>query len=286
MKFRIVEDCRKDYPVRVICRALDVSASGYYAWRDRPESPRKAENHRLLGDIQRLHHEHAGRYGSPRIHIALGEEGWTVSRGRVARVMRRHGIQAKQRRAFRPCTTDSNHTLPVAPNLLNRQVAPDAPGRAWVADISYIPTDGGWLYLAVVLDLFSRKVVGWAMRDHMRTELPLAALMMATQRQKLSRGLIQHSDRGSQYASHEYRKALKNSALVASMSRKANCGDNAPMESFFGTLKTELVNGRRYAPREEAKRDLFAYIDGYDNRRRLHSALGYITPEQAELRAA
>jgi transposase InsO family protein len=197
MKFRIVEDCREDYPVRVICRALDVSASGYYAWRDRPESPRKAENRRLLGDIQRLHREHGGRYGSPRLHIALGEEGWTVSRGRVARVMRRHGVQAKQRRAFRPCTTDSNHTLPVAPNLLDRQFSPDAPGRAWVADISYIPTDEGWLYLAVVLDLFSRKVIGWAMRDHMRTELPLAALMMATQRQKPPPGLIHHSDRGS-----------------------------------------------------------------------------------------
>jgi len=138
----------------------------------------------------------------------------------------------------------------------------------------------------VVLDLFSRKVVGWAMRDHMRTELPLAALMMATQRQKPPPGLIHHSDRGSQYASHDYRKALENSGLTASMSRKANCWDNAPMESFFGTLKTELVNGRRYATREEAKRDLFAYIEGYYNRRRLHSALGYITPEQAELRAA
>ena len=285
MKFRIVEDCREDYPVRVICRALDVSASGYYAWRDRPESPRKAENRRLLDDIQRLYHEHRGRYGSPRIQIALGEEGWTVSRGRVARVMRHHGIQAKRRRAFRVCTTDSNHDLPVAPNLLNRKFSPGAPRRAWVADISYIPTDEGWLYLAVVLDLFSRKVVGWAMRDHMCTELPPAALMMATQRQKPPRGLIHHSDRGSQYASHDYRKALKNSGLKQPMSGKGNCWDNAPMESFFGTLKSELVHDHRYATRDEAKRDLFAYIEGYYNRRRLHSAIGYITPEQAELRA-
>jgi transposase InsO family protein len=199
--------------------------------------------------------------------------------------MRRHGIRAGRRKAFRVCTTDSNHALPVAPNLLDRDFSPSAPNRTWVADITYIPTDEGWLYLAVVLDLFCRKVVGWAMRDHLRTELPLAALTMAIQRQRPTSGLIHHSDRGSQYASGEYSKTLKNNGIIASMSRRANCWDNAPMESFFGSLKSELVHGQRYPTRDAARRDLFFYMEAYYNRQRLHSALGYITPEQAELQA-
>jgi transposase InsO family protein len=176
--------------------------------------------------------------------------------------------------------------LPVAPNRLDRDFDPAKPNQTWLTDITYIPTDEGWLYLAVVLDLFSRKAVGWAMRDHMRTELPLAALTMAIQRQRPQPGPLHHSDRGSQYAAGDYRKALKNNGIVQSMSRKGNCWDNAPMESFFGSLKAELVHGARYATRDAARRDLFAYIEGYYNRQRLHSALGYITPDQAELRAA
>lgn len=286
MRFRIVEDCRNDYPVRVLCDALGVSSSGYYAWRVRPESPRHTANQQLLDDIRRLHADHRERYGAPRIHAALRAQGRTVSRGRVERLMRRHGLRAHRPRAFRVCTTDSDHALPIAPNLLDRDFAPGAPNQVWLTDITYVPTDEGWLYLAVVLDLFSRKAVGWAMRDHMRTELPLAALTMAVQRQKPGAGLLHHSDRGSQYASDDYRKALKNHGMIQSMSRKGNCWDNAPMESFFGTAKSELVHHQRYPTREVAKRDLFAYIEGYYNRKRLHSALGYRTPEQAELQAA
>lgn len=286
MRFRIVEDCRNDYPVRVLCDALGVSSSGYYAWRMRPESPRHTANQQLLDDIRRLHADHRERYGAPRIHAALRAQGRTVSRGRVERLMRRHGLRAQRPRAFRVCTTDSNHALPIAPNLLDRDFASTAPNQVWLTDITYVPTDEGWLYLAVVLDLFSRKAVGWAMRDHMRTELPLAALTMAVQRQKPGAGLLHHSDRGSQYASDDYRKALKNHGMIQSMSRKGNCWDNAPMERFFGTAKSELVHHQRYPTREAAKRDLFAYIEGYYNRKRLHSALGYRTPEQAELQAA
>lgn len=286
MRFRIIEDCRGEYPVRVLCDALGVSPSSYYAWRTRPESARKAANRQLLADIQGLHDQHRKRYGAPRIHAALRAQGRTVSRGRVERLMRRHGIRAERPRAYRVCTTDSNHALPVAPNRLDRDFSPAAPNQVWLTDITYVPTDEGWLYLAVILDLFSRKAVGWAMRDHLRTELPLAALTMAIQRQRPTPGLLHHSDRGSQYASAEYRKALKDHGIVQSMSRKGNCWDNAPMESFFGTAKSELVHHQRYPTREAAKRDLFAYIEGYYNRQQLHSALGYITPEQAELRAA
>ncbi|CAO3439132.1 Transposase [Azospirillum doebereinerae] len=198
----------------------------------------------------------------------------------------RHGLRAQRPRAFRVCTTDSNHALPIAPNLLDRNFAPAAPNQVWLTDITYVPTDEGWLYVAVVLDLFSRKAIGWAMRDHLRTELPLVALTMALQRQRPAPGLLHHSDRGCQYASAEDRKALESHGITQSMSRKGNCWDNAPMESFFGTLKSELVHHRRYATREDAKRDLFAYIEGYCNRQRLHSAIGYRTPEQAELHAA
>lgn len=286
MRFRIIEDCRDDYPVRVLCDALGVSPSGYHAWRTRPESPRQAANRQLLDDIRRLHADHRERYGAPRIHAALRAQGRTVSRGRVERLMHRYGLRAQRPRAFRVCTTDSNHALPIAPNLLDRNFTPAAPNQVWLTDITYVPTDEGWLYLAVVLDLFSRKAVGWAMRDHLRTELPLAALTMALQRQRPAPGLLHHSDRGCQYASADYRKALKSHGITPSMSRKGNCWDNAPMESFFGSLKSELVYHRRYATRDDAKRDLFAYIEGYYNRQRLHSAIGYITPEQAELQAA
>lgn len=286
MRFRFIEDCRDEYPVRVLCDALDVSPSGYYAWRSRPESPRKVANRCLLADIRRIHDQHRRGYGAPRIHATLRAEGMAVSRGRVERLMRRHGIRAHRSKAFRVCTTDSNHALPIAPNLLDRNVTPAAPNQVWVSDITYVATDEGWLYVAAILDLFSRKVVGWAMRDHLRTELPLAALTMAIQRQRPGPGLLLHSDRGCQYASAAYRKALKSHGFVQSMSRKGNCWDNAPMESFFGSLKAELVHEQHYPTREAAKRDLFAYIEGYYNRQRLHSALGYITPEQAELRTA
>jgi putative transposase len=261
-------------------------AVGLYAWRSRPESSRKIANRELLADIRRVHVQHRARYGAPRIHAELRAEGHTVSRKRVARVMRQHGIRARAPRRFRVCTTNSKHSLPVAENLLDQNFVADRPDQVWLADITYIPTGEGWLYLAVILDLFTRKVVGWAMRDHLRAELTIAALTMAIQRRRPIAGLIHHSDRGSQYAAGDYRDILQAAAIVPSMSRKGNCWDNAPMESFFGTLKTELVHLSEYPNRDAARRDLFAYIEGYYNRQRRHSAIGFITPKRAEAKSA
>jgi transposase InsO family protein len=286
MKFGFIADHQEKWPVRTLCEVLGVSPAGYYAWRCRPESARAAANQNLLADVRRLHAQHQGRYGSPRMHAALRAEGRGVSRGRIERLMRRHGIRAVASRRFRPVTTDSHHGLPVAPNLLEQRFVASAPNQVWLADLTYVPTGEGWLYLAAVLDLATRKVVGWAMRDHLRTELAAAALVMATQRQRPGPGLIHHSDRGSQYASGEYRKLLAEAGMKASMSRTGNCYDNAPMESFFHTLKVELVHHRRWATRDEARRDLFSYVEGYYNRQRMHSALGYLSPEQAERKMA
>lgn len=273
MSFRFIRDHADRWPIRLMWRVIEVSASGYYAWRSRPESARAASNRTLLADVRRLHAEHRGRYGRPRMHAALRAEGRTASRGRIARLMRRHGIRALAGRRFRPCTTGSRHYLPIAPNLLKQEFVAAAPNRVWLADITYIATGKGWLgfgmmprimrrlrYLAAVLDLATRKIVGWSMRGHMRTELPLAALMMAAQRQRPAKGLICHSDRGSQYASEAYGKQIAALKAKPSMSRTACCYDNAPMESFFHTLKVELAHQQRWSTREDAKRDLFAYI--------------------------
>ena len=286
MRFGFIREHAATWPIRLMCRVLQVSASGYYAWRVRPDSARRVANRHLLGDIRRLEAEHRGRYGSPRMHAALRSEGRTVSRGRIARLMRHNGIRALAGRRFRPCTTDSRHEFPIAPNLLKQVFTATAPNTVWLADITSIATGEGWLYLAAVLDLATRKIVGWAMRDHMRTELPLAALMMAAQRRCPGAALIHHSDRGSQYAAEAYRKQLTTMTAAPSMSRTGCCYDNAPMESFFHTLKVELVHQRRWKTRDEARRDLFAYIEGYYNRRRIHSALGYQTPDQAEQQMA
>ena len=286
MMFRFIDAHREDWPVCVMCKVLGVSPSAYYAWRCRPESARAAANRTLLADVRRLHGQHRGRYGSPRMHAALRAEGRGVSRGRVERLMRQHGIQAAASRRFRPVTTDSHHGLPVAPNLLEQRFEASAPNQVWLADLTYVPTGEGWLYLAAVLDLATRKVVGWAMRDHLRTDLAAAALVMATQRQRPGPGLVHHSDRGSQYASGAYRELLTKAGMRASMSRTGNCYDNAPMESFFHTLKVELVHRRHWATRDEARRDLFSYMEGYYNRQRMHSALRYLSPEQAERQMA
>jgi putative transposase len=286
MRFRFIEDRRADYPVTIMCGVLGVSPAGYYAWRSRPESRRSAANRDLVNDIKRVHRDTHGRYGSPRIHIELKAQGRGVSRGRIERLMRHHGIRAIMARPRRVRTTDSRHDLPIAPNLLDRNFIAAAPNRIWLADITYIETDQGWLYLAAVMDLYSRRIVGWAMRDHLRAELPLAALTMAISAQRPGAGLIHHSDRGVQYASADYRKLMHSAGFQASMSRKADCYDNAPMESFFHTLKTELVHHRQYATREQAKRDIFTYIEGFYNRTRRHSAIGYISPIEMELKAA
>jgi putative transposase len=279
MRFRFIEDRRIDYPVRVMCDVLDVSRAGYYAWRSRPESARSVENRELLEDIQQVHCDNRGRYGSPRVHVELKTRGRGVSRGRVERLMRRHGIRAIMARPRRVRTTDSRHDHPIAPNLIERNFSAVAPNRIWLADITYVETDQGWLYLAAVMDLYSRKIVGWAMQDHMRAELPLTALRTAISAQRPGAGLIHHSDRGVQYASAEYRHLVQSAGFRASMSRKADCYDNAPMESFFHTLKTELVHHEQYATREQAKRSIFAYIEGYYNRASEHPSV-YVVEEK------
>jgi putative transposase len=279
MSFRFIEDHRDAYPVRLMCAVLEVSPAGYYAWRERPVSERTKSNATLLAAIRQVHQDSSGRYGSPRVHAVLRRQGRGTSRGRIARTMRRHGIRAIMAPPRRVRTTDSRHDLPIAPNLVARDFIAPAPNRVWLADITYIPTAEGWLYLAAVMDLFSRKIVGWAMRDHMQVELASAALMMAVQQQRPQAGLIHHSDRGVQYASHAYRDALTSVGITASMSRKADCYDNAPMESFFHTLKTELVHHRQYQTRAEAQRDIFAFIEGFYNRASEHPSV-YVVEEK------
>ena len=280
MRFRFIEDHRDVFLVRVMCAVLEVSASGYYAWRERPESRRAAADRELLTEVRRVHANSRRRYGSPRVHAALRSEGKQVGRNRVARLMHRNGIQARQKRRFRK-TTDSNHSFPLAPNLLARQFTAAAPNKLWLADITCVPTLEGWLYLAVVLDMFSRKVVGWAMSDTMPQELTVAALRMAITNRQPGKGLLHHSDRGSQYAAHAYRRLLDEYGMLCSMSRKGDCWDNAPMESFFGSMKTELEDGP-YETRQAAKTALFGFIEGFYNRHRLHSAIGYVTPNHKE----
>lgn len=286
MIFSSINRHRNRWPVRLQCRVLGVSASGFYAWCNRRPGKRAAANQNLLKDIRRIHWDNHKLYGSPRVHAALRAEGQKIGRKRVEKLMRQNNLAAMSKRRVRVMTTDSKHNLPVAPNILDRNFGALAPNEKWLADITYIPTDEGWLYLATILDLYSRKIVGWAMRDHMRTELCLAALMMAVQRQRPGAGLIHHSDRGSQYASDDYRHALTDAGMVQSMSRKGNCWDNAPAESFFHTLKTERVHHNHYATREEARQDLFHYIEGYYNTHRIHSAINYLTPVQMEKTAA
>src|ERR1700730_8653965 len=222
MKFRLIEDQRERFAGRVVWDVMGVSRAGYYAWRGRPESPRKMANRALLTEIRRVHTTHRGRYGAPRIHAALRADGQTASRSRVERLMHHYGIPARTLRRFRVRTTDSHHDLPIAPNRLDQKFAAGQPNQVWLADITYVPTEEGWLYLAVVLDLFTRKIVGWAMHDHMRAELTIAALTMAIQRQKPPSGLTHHSDRGRQYAAADYRKVHDAAGMIQSMSRKEN----------------------------------------------------------------
>lgn len=282
MRFSFIEQHAATYPVRVMCRVLGVSASGCYGWRGRPPSARTTANVTRLGDVRCIQARHQGRYGSPRINAALRAEERGCSRGSVERLMQRHGIRALAGRRFRPCMTDSRHYLPIAPNLLAQRFIARAPNRIWLADIIYLATGEGWLYLAAVPDLATRKIVGWAMRDYMRTELPLAAVMMAAQRQRPACGLIHHSDRGSQYAAGAYVDHLAAIGATPSMSRTGICYDNASMESFFDTLKVELVHQCRGTTHADARQAMFGYIEEYYNRHRMHSALGYLTPEQAQ----
>lgn len=286
MKFAFIRDHKAEFPVEVLCETLKVSRSGYYAWTRRPSSPTALRRERLVQQIREAHRESRSTYGSPRVHRELRDQGVACCENTVAKLMRRHDIRSKARRRFVVRTTDSRHDRPVAPNTLAREFYPETPDTVWAADITYIPTAKGWLYLAAVLDLYSRKVVGWATADHLRSELPLAALQMALAHRQPAGTLLHHSDRGSQYASDAYQTLLAGHGVDPSMSRVGDCWDNAVVESFFSTLKRELVHHERYADHEAARRSLFEYIEVFYNRRRRHSTLGYRSPAEYEVHFA
>ncbi len=283
MKIGVIKQLAGEHGVRKLCRVLGVARSAYYAAQTKGQRPRAKENVRL-GEKARSLFEASGRtYGSPRLTVALRRAGEPCGRHRVARLMRKTGLRARQKRRFRPCTTDSRHLCPIAPNHLAARTEPPArPGEVWQADITYVATKEGWLYVAGVLDACSRKIVGWAAADTMPTSLVARAFERAIQTQRPAAGLLHHSDRGSQYASDAYRELLRSHSVVPSMSRAGNCYDNARMESFWATLKTELIDGQVYATRAEAKSAIFSYIEVFYNRVRLHGALGFYSPVDFE----
>ena len=285
MKFDAIEAEKANYSVALMCRVLEVSRAGYYASRWRPESDRTKANRQLSTKIHAVYETSRRTYGSPRVYLELRGGGHKAGRHRVARLMRREGLVARKKKRFR-VTTHSNHSKPIARNVLARNFEVKKPNQVWVGDITYLPTADGWLYLAVLLDLHSRAVVGWAMSEYLDTSLALAALRMALERRRPAPGLVHHSDRGVQYACEAYREVLAANGLVPSMSRKGNCWDNAPAESFFGTLKVELVGDRVFPSRAVARTEVFEYVEAFYNRTRRHSSLGYASPAEFERKTA
>jgi len=277
---------RHSIEINFSCETVEVSRSGYYDWRSRPVSERSLDDARLVEGIRRVHDKSRGLYGSPRVTEALKAEGQSCSEKRVARLMTENQIKSKTHKKFKVCTTDSNHNLPIAPRVCKTEDVPAAimaADQVWVGDITYIETAEGWLYLAIFLDLLTRKIVGFSLADHMRSEMVIEALEMGTSRQNVEPGtLIIHTDRGVQYAAKEFRDRLNEDEIVVSMSRRGNCWDNAFAESFFRTLKVELVYLTKYETRAEAAAEIFEYIEVFYNRERLHSSIGYITPIQCE----
>jgi transposase InsO family protein len=285
MRFQLIDAAKREFPIQRLCKVLDVSPSGYFAWKNRPASRRQREDLVLLAHVRSafsLSHE---TYGSPRMRHELREQGLAAGRQRVARLMRENGLRARQPRRFRR-TTDSQHAFPVAPNRLDQDFTAAALDEKWGADLSYIWTREGWLYLAVVIDLYARRVVGWAAGDRLHKELALAALRRALVVRRPAAGLLHHSDRGSQYCSNAYQAELRRHGIVISMSGRGNCYDNAMVETFFKTLKSELVWRTAFQTRTEAIEALARYIDGFYNPRRRHSALGFVSPIQFEKRNA
>ena len=279
----MIEAMEDAYPIADLCAALDVSRAGFYSWRQRGPSERDRTDEALGAEIEKLFVRHRRTYGSPRLHRALHRAGHACGRHRVARLMRGRGLAGRLRGRRRPWTTDSDHEQPIAPNRLGqREESVERPDEVWTADITYVPTDEGWLYLAGVLDLGSRRVVGWAMGESLETSLPMDALQMALRQRRPKEGLLHHSDRGSQYASEAYREHLAAWKLTPSMSRRGNCYDNAAMESFWSTLKEELVHRTHFESRAQAASAIFDYIEVFYNRERLHSALGYLSPAEFE----
>lgn len=281
MKFAFIRAEKAFFQVAILCRLLGVTRQGYYAFEKRRRSARVDGDEALRHRIRTLHAESRGTYGSPRVHAALRAEGFRIGKGRVERVLRGLGLQGRIRRRWR-VTTRANPKHAVVGNSLDRNFTAAGPNQRWVTDISYVWTDEGWCYLAVILDLFSRSVVGWALDATLTTKLPLAALDMAVRRRRPAAGLLHHSDRGCQYTSDDYRSALADLGVSVSMSRKGNCWDNAVAESFFATIKNELVYPQRWASRTDLRAAVFEYIELFYNRRRLHSSIGYKTPAEME----
>ncbi len=285
MKYQFIRTYRSSWPISRMCRVVGVSSSGYYGWRQRPESQRAQANRRLTIKIKTIYQHSRQTYGSPRVHAELNEQGDRCGRHRVARLMRLAGLRAAQTRRRRQTTT-VDKKLPVAPNRLKRHFSANKPNQVWLADLTYIATDQGWLYLAAVLDIYSRQIVGWAMDKTMTADLTCRALDMALVQRRPPAGLIHHSDRGSQYACYDYQALLTKHGLQPSMSGTGNCLDNAPMESFFATLKRELIYRCHYLTRQQAKTDIFDFVETFYNRVRRHSALGYLSPVRFEQLAA
>jgi putative transposase len=282
MRFVFIEAEKANYPVRMLCRIMHVSRSGFYAWCERPESRRCIEDRRLTALIRSAHRNSRKCYGSPRVHRELIDQGISVGRHRVARLMRQDGLRGKRRRRFR-VTTDSAHKHPVAPNVLARNFAPDGPNAVWASDLTYLWTNEGWLYLCVILDLYSRRVIGWSMSSRMSSEMVGEAFKMATTTRDVLPGrLVYHTDRGVQYASRAFRKTLEAWRFTPSMSRKGNCWDNAVVESFFATLKIECIRDEELKTRAQTRNLVFQYIEGFYNTKRRHSFLGYISPAEYE----
>lgn len=280
MRYAFIEEHREVWPVTNQCSVREVSRSGFYAWRGREPSATQLRRESLTETIREIHIAGRRNYGASRVYRELLKRGHAVNQKTVEKYMRAADIRSQTCRKFRVSTTDSNHPHPIAPNIVNRDFAPSTKNETWTADITYIPTDEGWLYLAVVEDLFTRKIVGWSMADHMESRLVVDAFEMAVQRELPGEGLVAHSDRGSQYASDHYQQLLAKHDITCSMSRKGNCWDNAPMESFFATLKKELVHHEHYRTHAQARHSLFEYIEVFYNRQRSHSALGYLSPAQ------
>ena len=282
MRFAFIRKSRDVFPVDLMCQVLQVARSGYYAFSRRTPSAQAQRREQLTESIRKAHHASRQTYGSPRIHHELQGQGVACSENTVAKLMRLSELRSKAQRRFVVKTTDSRHPHPIAENTLDRGFEVERPDTVWAADITYIPTLEGWLYLAVILDLCTRRVVGWATADHLRAELAGSALQMALSHRQPSKGVLHHSDRGVQYASQEYRGLLAEHRIEVSMSRKGNCYDNAVVESFFSTLKRELVHHEKYKTHPEAKQSLFEFIEVFYNRRRRHSTLGYRSPAEFE----
>jgi putative transposase len=273
-----------EFPIAALCQELDVSRSGYYEWLDRQISAREEANRKLLVLIAKAFEDSRKTYGSPRLTRVLRRAEHRCSRNRVARLMRRAGLRGLKRPGFQPRTTESNHGLAVAPNRLKKADKPSEPNRVWVADITYVATVQGWLYLAAVMDLYSRKIVGWATAEHLKTSLAKEALSRALAQRRPGQGLVHHSDRGVQYASSEYKGLLQCQGMLPSMSAQGNCYDNATMESFFSTLKTELLHRQTWQSHQQARLAIFDYVETFYNRKRLHSSLNYLSPTEFEAR--